>query len=154
MEKTMNRKVIYAFFGILSLGTAGLLQAQTPMGDAEKAVAAQEREWLQSQKTNNADLLAPLLAEKFINTGMDGKVTNKAQTLAAAKATHWTSAEYENVQVVAYGDAAIATGVFIGKGTDAKGKPMDDVERFTDTWVKMPGGKWQCVASHGSAIKK
>jgi ketosteroid isomerase-like protein len=154
MEKTMHRKAIYALFGILSLGAAGMLQAQTPMGEAEKVVAAQEREWLQSQKANNPDLLAPLLAEKFINTDMDGKVTNKAQVLAEAKATHWISAEYENVQVVAYGDAAIATGVFIGKGTDAKGKPMDNHERFTDTWVKMPGGKWQCAASHGSEIKK
>jgi ketosteroid isomerase-like protein len=124
------------------------------MGETEKAVAAQERQWLQSQKTNNADLLAPLLADKFISTGQDGKVTNKAQTLADAKATHWTSAEYENVEVVAYGDAAVATGVYIGKGTDSKGKPMNDVERFTDTWVKMPGGKWQCVASQASPVKK
>jgi ketosteroid isomerase-like protein len=150
----MKRTVIFNLLWVLSLGAAGMLQAQMATGEAEKAVAAQEREWLQSQKTNNADLLAPLLAEKFINTGMDGKVTNKAQTLATAKGTHWTSAEYENVQVVAYGDAAIATGVFIGKGTDSKGKPMDDHERFTDTWVRMPSGKWQCVASHGSAIKK
>jgi ketosteroid isomerase-like protein len=150
----MKRTVIYKLVGILSLGAAGMLQAQMPMGDTEKAVAAQERQWLQSQKTNNTELLAPLLAEKFISTGMDGKVTNKAQTLAEAKATHWTSAEYENVEVVVYGDAAIATGVFIGKGTDSKGKPMDELERFTDTWVKMAGGKWQCVATHGSAVKK
>lgn len=150
----MKCTVIYQALAILSLGAAGIVQAQMPMGEAEKAVAAQERQWLQSQKANNADMLAPLLAEKFINTGMDGKVTNKVQTLAEARATHWTTAEYENVEVVVYGDAAVATGVFMGKGTDAKGKPMDDNERFTDTWVKMPGGKWQCVASHGSTVKK
>ena len=150
----MNRKVIYSLLGILSLGAAGTLQAQMAMGETEKAVAAQEHQWLQSQKTNNVDLLAPLLTEKFVNTGEDGKVTNKAQTLASAKATHWTSAEYENLEVVVYGDAAIATGVFIGKGTDSKGKPIDEQERFTDTWVKMPGGKWQCAASHGSTVKK
>jgi ketosteroid isomerase-like protein len=154
LEKAMKRTVIYKMLGILSLGAAGMLQAQMPMGEAEKAVIAQERQWLQSQKANNAELLAPLLAEKFINTGMDGKVTNKAQTVAEAKATHWTSVDYENVEVVVYGDAAVATGVFIGKGTDSKGKPMDEHARFTDTWVKMPGGKWQCVASQGSAIKK
>lgn len=150
----MKRAVVYSLLGIVSLGAAGMLHAQMPMGETEKAVAAQERQWLQSQKTNNAELLAPLLADKFINTAMDGKVSNRAQTLAEAKATHWTSVEYENIEVVAYGDAAVATGVFIGKGTDSKGKPMDDLERFTDTWVKMPGGKWQCVASQGSAIKK
>ena len=154
LGKAMNRTVIYSLFGILSLGAAGTLQAQVMMGETEKSITTQERQWLQAQKTNNTELLAPLLAEKFVNTGMDGKVTNKAQALAEAKATHWTSVEYENLQVVAYSDAAIATGVFIGKGTDAKGKPLDEHERFTDTWVKMPGGKWQCVASHGSAIKK
>jgi hypothetical protein len=31
---------------------------------------------------------------------------------------------------------------------------MDEHERWTDTWVKMPNGSWQCVASHGSEIKK
>lgn len=41
-----------------------------------------------------------------------------------------------------------------GKGTDGKGKPMDFTEQFTDTWVKMPKGQWQCVASHGTNIKK
>jgi ketosteroid isomerase-like protein len=150
----MKRTVIYTLLGALALGAAGILQAQMPMGETEKAVAAQEHQWLQSQKTNNAEMLAPLLAEKFVNTGQDGKVTNRVQTLADAKATHWTSVDYENLEVVVYGDAAVATGEFMGKGTDSKGKPMDEHERFTDTWVKMAGGKWQCVASHGSTIKK
>ena len=150
----MNRTMICSLLGILSLGAAGTLQAQVAMGETEKTVAAQERQWLQSQKTNHSELLAPLLAEKFVNTGADGKVTNKAQTLAEAKATHWISVEYENLEVVAYGDAAIATGVYIAKGTDAKGKAMDENERYTDTWIKMPGGKWQCVASQGTTIKK
>lgn len=150
----MNRKFIYSLVGLVSLGAAGVLQAQMPMGETEKAVAAQERQWLESQKANNPELLAPLLAEKFVSTGTDGKVTNRAQTLADAKATHWTSVDYENLQVVAYGDAAVATGVYVAKGTNSKGKPMDERERFTDTWVKMPGGKWQCVASHGSNIQK
>ena len=149
----MKPSVVHGLLAVLAVAAAGALQAQMPAGDAEKAVVAQERQWLQSQKTNNVELLAPLLAEKFINTGMDGKVSNRAQTLADAKATHWTRAEYENVEVVVYGDAAIATGLFMGAGTDAKGKPIDDRERFTDTWVKMPGGKWQCVASQGSAVK-
>jgi ketosteroid isomerase-like protein len=30
---------------------------------------------------------------------------------------------------------------------------MDSHERFTDTWVKMPDGTWQCVAKHSSAIE-
>jgi ketosteroid isomerase-like protein len=108
---------------------------------------------MQSQKTNNPDLVVPLLADKFIGTGVDGKITDKTQAIAEAKATKYTSMEYEDVKVTVFGNAAIATGASKAKGTDASGKPMDEHVRWTDTWVKMPSGKWQCVASHVSPIK-
>ena len=137
---------------MVSLGSAVWSRAQTT-GETEKTVAALEQQWLQSQKTNNSDLLLPLLADKFINTGSDGKVTGKAETLARAKATNYDSADYEDVKVTTFGDTAIATGGFKAKGTDESGKPLDVHERWTDTWVKMPDGKWQCVASQGTAVK-
>ena len=105
---------------------------------------------LKSQQTNNVDLLIPLLADKFIDTFGDGKVTGKKEAIAMAKSTKWTSAEYVDLKVSAYGDAAVATGTFKGKGTDGSGKPLDLYERWTDTWVKMSDGKWQCVASQGT----
>src|ERR1700730_388362 len=135
----MKRIWILCLIGLLSLESAAWSQSQTT-GGTEKAVAALEQQWLKSQKTNNPDLVAPLLADKFVNTGSDGKVTGKAETLATAKVTK-------------YGDTAIATGGFKATGTDASGKPLDVHERFTDTWVKMPNGQWQCVASHGSPVK-
>src|ERR1019366_7687176 len=104
-------------------------------------------------KDNNPDLLAPLLADKFVNTSGEGKVTGKPETLADAKKTKWDSAEYDHLKVTVFGDTAIATGLFRGKGTES-GKPLDDHERWTDTWVKMPNGQWQCVASQGTPIKK
>ena len=149
----MKNTRVWCLLGLLSLGSAAVSQAQQTSGATEKAVAALENQWLQSQKTNNPDLVAPLLADKFVSTGSDGKVTNKAQMLADAKARKYASAEYENVQVTVFGDTAIATGGFKGKGTDASGKPFDDHERWTDTWVKMPNGKWQCVATQASPIK-
>jgi ketosteroid isomerase-like protein len=148
----MKRTCIVCLIGVLSLGSAALTLAQST-GGTEKAVAALEQQWLQSQKTNNPDLVAPLLADKLVNTGSDGKVTNKAETLATAKATKYVSAEYEDVKVTVFGDTAIATGGFIAKGTDASGKPFVEHERWTDTWIKMPNGQWQCVASHGSPVK-
>jgi uncharacterized protein (TIGR02246 family) len=148
----MKKTLMWCLIGFLSLGSAEWAQAQQT-GGIEKAVAALEQQWLQSQKTNNPDLVAPLLADKFVNTGSDGKVTSKAESLATAKATKYDSAEYEDVKVTVFGDTAIATGVFNAKGTDASGKPLDTHERFTDTWVKMPNGQWQCVASHQSPTK-
>jgi hypothetical protein len=149
----MKRTWIWCLIGLLSLGRAAWSQDKQVGGGIEKAVAALEQQWLQSQKTNNPDLLAPLLADKFISTGSDGKVTGKAETLATAKATKYDSADYEDVKVTAFGDTAIATGGFKGKGTDASAKSFDLHERWTDTWVKMPNGQWQCVASHVSSVK-
>jgi uncharacterized protein (TIGR02246 family) len=148
----MKKTWMWCLIGLLFLGSAASLQAQTN-GGTEKAVAALEQQWMQSQKTNNPDLVAPLLADKFVNTGTDGKVTGKAETLANAKASKYESIEYEDVKVTAFGDTAIATGASKAKGTDESGKPMDDHVRWTDTWVKMPNGKWQCVASQGSTVK-
>jgi ketosteroid isomerase-like protein len=148
----MRKMLMWCLIGLILLGSAAWSQAQQT-GGTEKAVAALEEQWLQSQKTNNPELVAPLLADKFVNTEVDGKVLNKTETLANAKATKYVSAEYEDVKVTIFGDAAIATGGFKAKGTDASGKPMDIHERWTDTWVKMPSGKWQCVATHGSLVK-
>jgi len=150
----MKKTWILCALGLLALGSAASSQAQQASGATEKAIAALENQWLQSQKANNPDLVAPLLADKFVNTGSDGKVTNKAQFLADMKATKFATVGYENEQVTVVGDTAIATGEFKGKGTDASGKPFDAPERYTDTWVKMSDGKWQCIASHSSPVKK
>jgi ketosteroid isomerase-like protein len=148
----MKRALLCSLIGFVLLSSAASSRAQTT-GDTEKAVAALEQQWLQSQKTNNPDLVAPLIADKFVGTGPDGKITGKSELLAEAKATKYSSMEYEDVKVTVFGDTAIATGGSRSKGSDASGKPMDEHVRWTDTWVKMPGGKWQCVASHVSPIK-
>ena len=148
----MKRVWICCLIGFVLLSNVASSQAQTT-GATEKAVAALEQQWLQSQKTNNPDLVAPLIADRFVNTGLDGKVTDKAELLADAKATKYSSIEYEDVKVTVFGDTAIATGASKSKGTDASGKPRDEHVRWTDTWVKMPSGKWQCVASHVSPLR-
>ena len=147
----MKRTLRWCLSTLLSLAIVAGLQAQS--GGTEKAVAALEQQWMQSQKTNNPDLVAPLIADKFVATGLDGKVTGRAELLANAKATKYDSMEYEDVKVTVFGDTAIATGASKAKGTDEKGKPIDEHVRWTDTWVKMPSGKWQCVASHVSSLK-
>jgi uncharacterized protein (TIGR02246 family) len=149
----MKHHLIGCAFAALALMASGASQAQQAAGDTEKAVAALENQWLQSQKTNNPDLVAPLLADKFVSTGGDGKVENKSESLAEAKARKYSGADYENVKVTVFGDTAIAIGVFKGEGTEASGKSFKEHERWTDTWVKMPDGKWQCVATQGTMIK-
>src|SRR5438067_12609658 len=109
----MNRTFIWCLIGLLSLGSTVWSQAG---GGTEGAVAALEQQWLQSQQTNNPDLVAPLLADKCVSTGSDGKVSDKAQSLADAKKTKYDSVAYENLKVTAFGNTAVATGDFKAKG--------------------------------------
>jgi ketosteroid isomerase-like protein len=149
----MKNTQVWCLLGLLSLGSAAVSQAQQASGATEKAVMSLEDQWLKSQQTNNPDLVASLLADKFVSTDDEGKVTNKAETLANAKASKIVSAENENVQVTVFGDTAIATGLWVGKGTNEKGKPFDLRGRWTDTWIKMPNGKWQCVATQTTPVR-
>jgi uncharacterized protein (TIGR02246 family) len=128
-------------------------QAATAGAD-EQAVTAAEQQWLKSQQTNNTELLAPLLADKVVETSANGKVfVGKDAVLADAKTDTWSSVDYADLKVTVFGHTAIATGTFTGKGKDAAGKPLDERVRFTDTWLKMDG-KWLCIATHDSPLKK
>ncbi len=125
-------------------------QAQTGV---EKAVASMEQQWAAAAKMANPDSVAPLLADNFVNLNSDGTMQNKAQTLATLKGGKWEINELSNIKVTVFGNTAIATGGWYGKGTSGSGKSVDTHEQWLDTWMKMPSGKWQCIAS-GSAPAK
>ena len=147
------KKWTLCLLGFLSLGSVAWSQAQpaTSVG-SEKAILRLEDEWLRAAMTQNPDPIASSYDDRLVDTDSTGKVFTKAEGMAELKATKFTSAAYEDVKVTVFGDTAIAAGGFKAKGTDPKGKPFDVHERFTDTWVKKPGGKWVCVASHSSSI--
>jgi len=150
----MNRRShVWGVIGLLMLVSSAVAQS-AGSGAAEQAVTAAEHQWLKSQQTNNPDLLAPLLADKVVETSAEGKViTGKDALLADAKTDTWSSVDYTDLKVTVFGNTAIATGTFVGKGKSAEGKSLDERVRFTDTWIKMPDGKWLCVATHDSAVK-
>ncbi len=147
----MNKRNLISGSLCLVMIASGAAAQPTAGDSAEQSVTAAEHQWLKAQQTNNVELLAPLLADKVVETTDEGKVhAGKEAVLAAAKSDTWSSVEYTDLKVTVFGHTAIATGTFTGKGT--AGKPMDVRERFTDTWV-MTNGKWLCVATHASPLK-
>ena len=94
-----------------------------------------------------------MLADRFVNTDTDGKVSGKDTLLANLKGGKWEHNGISDVKVIAFGHVAIATGAWAGKGVDGDGTKIDRRERWTDTWVRMPGGLWQCVASQQTELK-
>ena len=113
----MNKRSLIRvwFASVLILGGAA---AQVVAADsAEQAVTAAEKQWLKSQQTNNVALLAPLLADNVVETSEEGKVySGREAVLTAAKSDNWSSAEYTDLKVTVFGQTAIATGTFTGKG--------------------------------------
>jgi ketosteroid isomerase-like protein len=148
----MKNVVAFCVVALMALTIQAQDKGKTADG-VEKAITVLEQQWVAGAKAGNMDAVAPLLADGIVNTDSDGAVQDKAQTLARLKAAKWETNEVSDVKVAVYGNTAIATGNWAGKGTDGNGKTIDAHERFTDTWVKMPNGKWQCVASQSAPMK-
>jgi ketosteroid isomerase-like protein len=147
----MKRTFVWCVVALLSLMVVAQAKDKE-MSGTEQEVAALEQKWVDAAKASNPDMLAPLLAFNFVDTDSDGKIVGKTETLARTKAAKWETSQISDVKVMVYGKTAIATGVWVGKGTDENGKAVDSKERWTDTWIKL-AGKWQCVASQSSTIK-
>ena len=143
----------FAFCILLIFAVLGIAGAQQT--DArESKILVLERLWNEAQVNRDASSLDALVGDRFVNTEWDGTVSDKAQFLSDIKDPRFKaiSLNIQDVKVAFYGDTAVVTGVYHNKGT-SDGKPYEHSGRFTDTWVST-AGKWQCVASHTSLIKK
>jgi uncharacterized protein (TIGR02246 family) len=149
----MKKTLVWSVVAFLSLMVAAQAADKETAGGTEKAIAALEQKWIDAAKASDPDALAPMLADKFINTNSDGKVGGKKETLAAIKASKWEITQISNVKVTIFGNTAIASGDWRGKGTDDTGAKVNTHERWTDTWLKTSDGKWLCVASQGTTVK-
>lgn len=150
MRTRMTRTV--CCFLLLVLGSAG--QAVAQASDAESKLIVLEHIWNEAQVNRDAPVLDALVADTFTNTEYDGEVSDKAKFLADIKDPRFkpTAMNVEGMKVTFYQTTAIVIGDYHTKGS-YQGKPYDHVGRFTDTWV-FQGGKWVCVASHASLVKK
>jgi len=125
----------------------------TSSGDSAKLVAL-ERLWNQAQVIRDADAIASMIGDKFVNTEWDGEVTDRGRFLADFADPKFQASimSIDDVKVEIYGATAVVIGNYHTKGTYG-GKPYEHFGRFTDTWVSQDG-KWLCVASHTSLLKK
>jgi len=113
-----------------------------------------ERMWNEAQVNRDAAALDQLVSSRFVNTEWDGEVSDKQKFLSDIRDPLFkpTLATIQDVKMNFFGDTAVITGMYHTQGT-YQGKPYDHIGRFTDTWI-LDLGKWQCVASHTSLLKK
>lgn len=125
-----------------------------PSQGSESLLIALENAWNQAQLHHDSKALGELVADTFISTDNDGTFMNKAQFLSDNMDLSYKPSLMANKdeQVFLYGNAAVVAGIYHAKGLN-KGKAFDHYGRFTDTWIYL-NGKWVCVASHTSPLKK
>ena len=149
----MKKTPMWCLVVLLSMGTAERLLAQGTRS-TEEAVGRLEGRLDVAKATCNPALLAPLLADKVVIVGNEGKVSNKTEALETCvnTKTKWDSIQLRDMKLTVFGNTVVATIDFKGEGVDTSGKPLDLHERWTHTWVKMPSGQWQCAAIHTSPV--
>jgi ketosteroid isomerase-like protein len=147
----MNRITICCCL-VLALGSVRVAAQQADPRESKLLVL--ERLWNEAQVHRDSSALDALVSSRFVNTEWDGEISDKQRFLADIKDPRFkpTIANIQDVKMNFFGDTAVVTGVYHTQGT-YQGKSYDHVGRFTDTWV-LDLGKWQCVASHTSLLKK
>jgi len=133
---------------------ANAQNSAAPAQATESLLIALESGWNQAQLHHDSKALEGLVADTFISTDNDGTFMTKAQFLADNEDRSYAPSLMTNSdeRVFLYGNVAVVAGIYHAKGLN-KGKPFDHYGRFTDTWAYL-NGKWVCVATHTSALKK
>jgi ketosteroid isomerase-like protein len=137
---------------LLALGAVAAVAQQADPRESKLLIL--ERMWNEAQVNRDSSALDALVSSRFVNTEWDGEVSDKQKFLADIKDPLFkpSLANIQDVKMNFFGDTAVITGTYHVQGA-YHGKPYDHVGRFTDTWI-LDTGKWQCVASHTSLIKK
>jgi len=148
--KRMTRNI----FCCLLLAIGSVAAAAQQADPRESKLLVLEHLWNEAQVNRDASALEALVSSRFVNTEWDGDVSDKQKFLADIRDPQFkpSLASIQDVKMNFFGDTAVITGTYRTKGM-YQGKPYDHVGRFTDTWV-LDMGKWQCVASHTSLLKK
>jgi ketosteroid isomerase-like protein len=152
-RKTMLRSTCCCL--LLALSSLGQAHAQKSKDDSQQTkLLVMEHLWNEAQVNRDARALDAMIGGEFVNTEYDGEVSDKAKFLADIKDPQFnlSSLTISDLKVSMYADSAVVVGIYHTKGT-YQGKPYEHWGRFTDTWA-FTEGRWQCVASHTSLLKK
>jgi ketosteroid isomerase-like protein len=128
--------------------------ASSSSNPQESKLLVLEHLWNEAQVNRDSAALERLVAERFVNTEYDGEVSDRSKFLADIRDPEFkpTLVQIRDAKVNSYGNTAVVYGFYHTKGR-YQARPYEHFGRFTDTWM-LQNGRWQCVASHTSLVKK
>jgi ketosteroid isomerase-like protein len=116
--------------------------------NVEQGLMKMERDWCNASVRGDAAAIGAILADEFTDVSLTGEVVSKVQVLADVKAETGAICNIDMIQVRVYGDAAVVVGRTTWKSAAGNGQ-----YRYTDIYVRR-GGRWSCVASQATDIKR
>ena len=129
----------------IALSSPPAAAQQTP----EQEVAAVENARIAATQKRDADAVAAFIADDFIATNGQGRLTTRAQYLDNMRANPAPIQMHHNdVMVRVWGNAAVITGRADNTRPDGS---LGTPSRFTHVYIKQ-GGRWKMVAMHTSSI--
>ena len=137
---------------LLINGCEGAPKSEADSKAVRAEILAIENQWATAIERQDAAAFERLAAEDFRFIDEDGRLLNRAQYIAARSHNpeNVESAVQDQIEVRQYGDAAMATGRSIIRGTRA-GVPFTYGFRWMDMYVQRKG-RWQAVSAQLTAL--
>ena len=154
----MRHILLIVFLTILAASPA-LAQSVNKPAPSKRSVENQlielERQLSDALVRQDAAALDRLWSNDLVFTFPNGKVSNKAQRIAAQKPSAQPSQSInsnDQVTVSLYGNTAVVMVLTTWKGKEGT-QEYSDQYQATHVWVRQQG-RWQLVAAHVSQVKK
>jgi uncharacterized protein (TIGR02246 family) len=142
---------------LLPLTLALSASSQTPKkvpiggtGATADILIALENKWVDALQKADTAALDSILSDTYVDTDDQGQRSDKQGIFSVLKSgdLKFESVRVSDMQVCAYGPAAVVTGTGVQRGT-FKGDPITTRIVFTDTFMQQ-NGNWRAVSSHRS----
>jgi len=137
----------------LALPASSQTPKKAPIGGTSATadvLIALENKWVDALQKADTATLDSILSDTYVDTDEQGQRNDKQGIFSVLKSgdLKFESVRVSDMQVYAYGPAAVVTGTGVQRGT-FKGDPITTRIVFTDTF-KQQNGNWRAVSSHRS----
>ncbi len=151
----MKTKIALLAAAAVLTALVSVATAQPSPADDKAALLKLEQDWASAAAKHDTAFLERVEDDAFVYTDSTGNVAHKADDLALARAgeVKIESFKLADMRVQLYGDTAVVTGLTTVVGSD-RGGSLNGTYRWTDVFVRRPGGNWQVVASQATAVGK
>lgn len=123
---------------------------KAPASPVEQELMALERQWMEAVKGRDEAALNKLLADDFLATDEQGRVTGKAQYVSEMKALTVDSYGVDEFSFRVNANTAVVSARWTLKGA-YQGQDISGAYRETNVWMNRDGC-WRVVATHISRI--